>query len=141
MFLGTPHRGAAISSWGQILANVAAITFQDVDKKILRSLDTNSEILENIQKAFRRILDDHRIRRHSFQEERGVTGVPGLSSKVVVDDSSRMESSDETVLTIDANHMEMARCSSRDADGYNKVFGALKICLERLESKEDGVGG
>lgn len=141
LFLGTPHRGASITDWGIILANVATITLQDVDKKVLIALGTNSEILENVQKAFRRILDDRKLQILSFQEERGISGVKGLSSKVVEDYSSKMESSYETVQTIDANHVEMARYGTRDDDGYNKVHGALRIILEKLETGEDGVGG
>ena len=141
LFLGTPHRGASIADWGLILANLATITLQDVDKKVLRALSTNSEILEDIQKAFRRILDDHKLQILSFQEERGISGVKGLSSKVVEDYSSKMESSYETVQTIDANHMEMAGYGNRDDDGYNKVHGALREFLKCLESWEDTVGG
>jgi hypothetical protein len=32
----------------------------------------------------------------------------------------------ETVETIDANHMEMARCSSRDDVRYRQIYGVLK---------------
>lgn len=32
----------------------------------------------------------------------------------------------ETVGIIDANHMEMARCSSRDDARYRQIFGVLK---------------
>lgn len=141
LFLGTPHRGASITGWGTILANLAALTLQDVDKKVLRALGTSSEILEDIQKAFRRILDDHKLQIHSFQEERRISGVKGLSSKVVEDYSSKMESSYETVQTIDANHMEMARYGTRDDDGYNKVCGTLRIFLKNLETGEDRVSG
>lgn len=32
----------------------------------------------------------------------------------------------EIVETIDANHMEMARCSSRDEACYRQIYGVLK---------------
>lgn len=143
LFLGTPHRGASIADWGTILANIATVTLQDVDKNVLRALSTNSEVLENIQKAFRRILDDQKVKIHSFQEERGLSGMKGLSNKVVANDSSKMESSYETVETIDANHMEMARYATRDDDGYNKISRALRLYLEDLNtsSTDAGAGG
>ena len=140
LFLGTPHRGSSKAPWGTLLANIATITLQDMDKRVLRALEKNSEILENIQRAFRRILDDHKLQIQSFQEERGISGIKGISGKVVEDDSSKMESSYETVQTIDANHMEMARYETRDDDGYNKVLGALKIFLKTLETGEVTIG-
>ncbi|KAL8721859.1 MAG: hypothetical protein Q9225_001536 [Loekoesia sp. 1 TL-2023] len=140
LFLGTPHRGASVADWGTILANLATVTLQDVDKNVLRALSTNSEILENIQRAFRRILDDQKVRIHSFQEERGLSGMKGLSNKVVANDSSKMESSYETVETIDANHMEMARYATRDDDGYNKVFRALRLYLKELNASSSDCG-
>ncbi len=43
----------------------------------------------------------------------------------------------ETVETIDANHMEMARCSSKDDASYRQIHGVLKQFVRaRLSSKE-----
>ena len=140
LFLGTPHRGFSKAAWGILLAKIATITLQDVDEKVLRALETNSEMLENIQRAFRRILDDRKLQIQSFQEERGISGINGISGKVVEDYSSEMEDSCETVQTIDANHMEMAWYETRDDDGYNKIFGALKMILENLEAGEVTIG-
>ena len=132
LFLGTPHRGTAAASWGVLLANISAVTVRDVDKKLLRALQQDSELLEGIQEAFRRILDDQKVKIHSFQELRGFSGVKLLSNKVVPDDSSKVESSFEKLETINANHMEMARYGSKDDDGYNKISRALKKYLDVL---------
>lgn len=46
----------------------------------------------------------------------------------------------ETKAMIDANHMEMCRYSSREADGYRKVSGELRIFCKEIEEslkKED----
>jgi hypothetical protein len=41
----------------------------------------------------------------------------------------------ETVESIDANHMQMARYSSRDDQGYRAISGVLKVCVrQKLES-------
>jgi hypothetical protein len=41
----------------------------------------------------------------------------------------------ETVESIDANHMQMARYSSRDDQGYRAISGVLKACArQELES-------
>ncbi|OAF59451.2 hypothetical protein VC83_03958 [Pseudogymnoascus destructans] len=52
----------------------------------------------------------------------------GLDSKVVDNFSSKLDLAreQETVETIDANHMEMARCSSRDDAHYRQICGVLK---------------
>jgi hypothetical protein len=43
----------------------------------------------------------------------------------------------ETVETIDANHMEMARCSSRDDARYRQICGVLKQFIRTgLSSRE-----
>jgi hypothetical protein len=43
----------------------------------------------------------------------------------------------ETVESIDANHMQMARCSSRDDQGYRAISGVLKACVrQELDSQQ-----
>ena len=53
--------------------------------------------------------------------------------KVVDDFSSKVDlaSVQETVETIDANHMQMTKYSSRDDSGYRAVSGVLKAFIER----------
>jgi hypothetical protein len=41
------------------------------------------------------------------------------------------------VESIDANHMQMARYSSRDDQGYRAISGVLKACVQQeLESQQ-----
>jgi hypothetical protein len=50
----------------------------------------------------------------------------------VVDDfSSKLELPLETVESIDANHMQMARYSSRDDQGYRAISGVLKAIVRQ----------
>jgi hypothetical protein len=43
----------------------------------------------------------------------------------------------ETVESIDANHMQMARYSSRDDQGYRAISGVLKACVrQELKSQQ-----
>ena len=43
----------------------------------------------------------------------------------------------ETVESIDANHMQMARCSSRDDQGYRAISGVLKAFVrQELERQQ-----
>ncbi|KAF2468687.1 WD40 repeat-like protein [Lindgomyces ingoldianus] len=149
IFLGTPHRGSVYAGWGQIVSNLARFAFQDSNKKMLEALEVNSEVLDNIHEEFKTIMFKGGIKIHSFQEARGIFGMKGLGEKArysrtlqvqVVDDfSSKLDlpRSLETVESIDANHMQMARYNSKDDQGYRAVCGVLRsFILQELESKQ-----
>ncbi|KFY90176.1 hypothetical protein V498_06140, partial [Pseudogymnoascus sp. VKM F-4517 (FW-2822)] len=103
------------------------------------TLEVNSEVLDNIHEEFKTILSKCAIKVHSFQEAKGISGMKGLDNKVVDNFSSKLDLAreQETVETIDANHMEMARCSSRDDTCYRQICGVLKQFIRtRLSSRE-----
>jgi hypothetical protein len=81
IFLGTPHRGSPYASWGQIASNLARIALQDPNKKVLETLEVNSEVLDNIHEEFKSIVHEGGMEIHSFQEARGITGIKGLNRK------------------------------------------------------------
>ncbi|GAB1320192.1 hypothetical protein MFIFM68171_10402 [Madurella fahalii] len=133
VFLGTPHRGSAYAGWGEIASNLALLALQDSNKKIIETLEVNSEVLDNIHEEFMTIADQSRIRIHSFQEARGISGMKGLHNKVVDDFSSKLglSRSLETVESIDANHMQMARCDDRADPRYRAILGVLQQFIHR----------
>ncbi|KAJ6198058.1 hypothetical protein J3E72DRAFT_384946 [Bipolaris maydis] len=133
VFLGTPHRGSEYAGWGQIASNLARVAMQDSNKKILETLEVNNEVLDNIHEEFKQIASKGKFKVHSFQEARGVTGVSGLEGKVVDNFSSKLDlpREFETVESIDANHMQMARCISRDDQVYRAVSGVLKAYVKQ----------
>ncbi|KAL2018181.1 hypothetical protein VTK56DRAFT_1206 [Thermocarpiscus australiensis] len=134
IFLGTPHRGSIYAGWGEIASNLALLALQDSNKNIIKTLEVNSEVLDNIHEEFKTIADQFRIRIHSFQEARGVSGMKGLHNKVVDDFSSKLDlpQSLETVESIDANHMQMARCSDRADPRYRAIVGVLQQFIRRI---------
>ncbi|KFY92599.1 hypothetical protein V498_04835 [Pseudogymnoascus sp. VKM F-4517 (FW-2822)] len=111
VFLGTPHRGSTYAGWGVIASNLASIACQDSNKRLVQTLEVNDEVLDNIHEEFKTILVKRAIKVHSFQEAKGISGMKGLDSKVVDNFSSKLDLAreQETVETVDANHMEMAR--------------------------------
>lgn len=133
VFLGTPHRGSKYAGWGQTASNIARVTMQDSNKKILETLEVNNEILDNIHETFMQIVFKGKFKVHSFYEARGVTGMRGLKGKVVDNFSSKLDLSREfeTVESIDANHMQMARCTSRDDQVYRTISGVLKTYVKQ----------
>ena len=82
VFLGTPHRGSAYAGWGEIASNLARLALQDSNKKIIETLEVNSEVLDNIHEEFKSIVHECGTRIHSFQEARGISGMKGLHEKV-----------------------------------------------------------
>jgi hypothetical protein len=42
----------------------------------------------------------------------------------------------ETVESIDANHMQMVRYSSKDDQGYRAIVGVLRAFIRELESQQ-----
>ncbi|ELR09120.1 hypothetical protein GMDG_03700 [Pseudogymnoascus destructans 20631-21] len=99
-------------------------------------LEVNDEVLDNIQDEFKTILSNCAIKVHSFQEAKGISGMKGLDSKVVDNFSSKLDLAreQETVETIDVNHMEMARCGSRDDVCYRQICGVLKQFIRETNS-------
>lgn len=52
IFLGTPHRGSDKESLGEVVANVAKLSFRQPNKQLLATLKTDSDILENQRDHF-----------------------------------------------------------------------------------------
>jgi len=136
MFLGTPHRGSAYADWGLIASNLTSIALQDPNKKVLRTLEVNDEVLDNIHELFISKAHSYNIPIHSFQEAKAMTGIKALNGKVVDDFSSKLglPPALETVESIDANHRQMARFSSKDDQGYRAI---KNILLRFMESKAE----
>ena len=117
---------------GQIAARLANIALQDSNRDILRSLKTDNKVLNEIHEEFVKVVLERKIAIHSFQEARGMTGITGLSGKIVDDFSSKLDlPTIETVESIDADHRQMARCSRREDDTYRKIAGELKSRVEK----------
>jgi hypothetical protein len=58
------------------------LALQDSNKKLIKTLEVNNEVLDNIHKEFKKIVHGSGIRIHSFQEVRGISGMKGLENKV-----------------------------------------------------------
>jgi len=82
VFLGTPHRGSGYASWGEIASNLSRLGLQDSNKRIVQTLEVNSEVLDHIHEEFKSIVGTHGIKVHSFQEAKGISGMKGLDNKV-----------------------------------------------------------
>lgn len=84
IFMGTPHRGSSYADWGLIARNIAVASGFDASDKILRDLQVDSGVLENLREEFGQMLKEERFNVHSFQEAKGLKGMRVLSTKVSV---------------------------------------------------------
>ena len=71
-----------MAGWGTIASNLAYLALQDSNKKINKTLEVDSEVLDNIHEQFVIAINLCAIRVHSFQEGKGTSGVIGILGKV-----------------------------------------------------------
>ncbi|KAK6611208.1 beta transducin-like protein HET-E4s [Botrytis cinerea] len=141
VFLGTPHRGSTCAEWGEIASSLTRLALQDTNQKTLKTLEVNSEVLDNIHEEFKTIVLENDIKIHSFQEARAISGIKGLKDKIVNDFSSKLDLPQifETVESIDANHIEIAKCCDRTEPQYRAILGVLQqnVLLSKKSSIEN----
>jgi hypothetical protein len=82
MFLGTPHRGSAAAGWGEIVARLSRLVMQDTNKRLISTLDLDSETLNRIHEDFKDLIMSSQVKIHSFQEARGILIAGGKTLKV-----------------------------------------------------------
>jgi hypothetical protein len=90
IFFGTPHGGSDIAELATLLNDLARVTFQSPNTRILKSLEPDSELLDNLRDSFSQMLEDKKFLVHSFFEAKPVTGIRGLD-KIVSDASNYLE--------------------------------------------------
>ncbi|KAF8854985.1 hypothetical protein BDZ45DRAFT_596319, partial [Acephala macrosclerotiorum] len=126
VFLGTPHNGSGAANWGSLAGNLAQFALQGTNKKILKALAPNSELLERLRDVFLQILEDGNISIHSFYEAKGMTGIYGLQGRVVPFESARVgHVRHEVSMSINGNHSEICKFPSADDPGYKAVSHAI----------------
>jgi hypothetical protein len=132
VFMGTPHQGSDLAGLAIVLANITKVVLQNPNKDLLRGLDRGSEVLDRIHTSFKQLLVKPDFDIHCFQEDRGVTWVPGLTGLVVDYQSSKTGSPHETCETIAANHIDMVAYSGPEDDNYRQVSDALVSFVEEI---------
>ncbi|KAI0147348.1 hypothetical protein GGR57DRAFT_260172 [Xylariaceae sp. FL1272] len=127
VFLGTPHGGSQSANWGLLVSKIVKSAMQAPAERVLRGLTPNSELLENLRKAFLQMLEDGHFGIHSFYETRPIVGMYGLNSLVVPFESSLVgHASKEVSAGLFGNHSEICKFAGPDDPSYRLVFGALQ---------------
>ncbi|KIX06788.1 uncharacterized protein Z518_04764 [Rhinocladiella mackenziei CBS 650.93] len=128
IFMGTPHRGSQYASWGEIASRMATLALVDTNRKILKDLRVDSEVLDRIQTDFVDKVYQTKTKVHSFYESSGYSSIKGLSNKVVPDASAKVDlpQSLETVESLPGNHETMIKYSSKTDMGYRSIVAVLR---------------
>lgn len=156
IFLGCPHRGSPSAEWGKILSNIATFAMQSHNKDVIRSLSKYSEMLQITSDAFSVFLKRGSLQVHSFYEERGMSGIPGFTSKVgylykhrieaglmhyiqvVEDGSAIIGDAAERKEGINADHGQMVKFGSSEDEGFVKVASAIKRYVDDIKTRQAG---
>ncbi|KAF4461012.1 RAS-2 [Fusarium albosuccineum] len=127
IFLATPHNGSGTAGWGLIASNLTKFALQRPSSSILRGLNPNNEVLENLQRSFLQMLEDGHFTIHSFFETLPMRGIKGLKGLVVPYESAVVgHARKEIFLGITSTHASICKFSGPSDPGYQAVFGALQ---------------
>ncbi|KAH0536187.1 hypothetical protein FGG08_006926 [Glutinoglossum americanum] len=130
-FLGTPHHGAGLARWAEMLAKSIGLLVQ-ANAEILTVLKSDSEVLARIQDSFHTMLRARNnegyqpIEITCFFEEMPLPGI-GL---VVPHDSAILPG--YIPIGIQKNHMDMPKFAQADDPGFVAVAGELQRWVKML---------
>ncbi|TVY39476.1 Vegetative incompatibility protein HET-E-1 [Lachnellula subtilissima] len=129
IFMGTPHAGADLAKWGHAVARYLNIV-RKTNSAILDVLRRESDVLTSVQQQFQQLLCKRglEIAVYCFFEERAVVGVG-----IIVSEQSAVLSQYPNQ-SISANHMDLAKFSGRNDEGYQRVLNRVQDNIEMMDS-------
>ncbi|OTA99720.1 hypothetical protein M426DRAFT_16183 [Hypoxylon sp. CI-4A] len=127
IFLGTPHTGSDIASWGTMLQAmsdaVVPRTFFQSESALLKTLKRDNETLQNINNHF---LDIYQRFKILMAHENHKTDMKGTRMLVVDSQSASPQLPGVTYYAIEATHSGMCKFESKNAPGYRTVATAIR---------------
>ncbi|KAH6842448.1 hypothetical protein B0I37DRAFT_329709 [Chaetomium sp. MPI-CAGE-AT-0009] len=133
IFLGTPHHGAGLARWAELLSRSIGLVKQ-TNSEIVEVLRRDSEVLARIQDSFHTMVLARNkeglqpIEISCFYEELPLPGV-GL---VVPQDSAILPG--YIPIGIHGNHMDMTKFTSLDDPGFVAVCGELRRWIKDMSA-------
>jgi hypothetical protein len=128
IFLGTPHSGSYLATWGYTLARLLD-RFWRANKDILSVLKQKSEVLKGVEEVFQRQLTSdgalHHVNIFCFYETVAVDVV----GYVVPEESATMLPHPNC--GINANHMDMTKFTGLHDAGFINIKGVLDDWIRR----------
>ncbi|KAF5013630.1 hypothetical protein FDECE_391 [Fusarium decemcellulare] len=132
VFMGTPHCGSQLARRSATVTKILKLVGQQINESIIEGLQPKNEVFSSIDENFKAIVLEENIRIHSFYEARGMPGIKSGIGKVVDDESSKLDLPPdiETIESINADHSQMTKFTSRNNEGYRAVLSVLKRFVE-----------
>ncbi len=129
VFMGTPHKGSSLASWGNTVAKYLS-KVRAVNRKLLRTLEVDSNVWRGVEEEFQQLLQNptysRKIKVFCFYEEQQVRAV----GFIVPQDSAILPQYPNT--SIHANHTDMTKFSGPNDAGYIAVSSVLRDWVEEL---------
>jgi protein SERAC1 len=131
VFMGTPHGGSYLASWGSAVAKYAKV-FRGTNRDILKTLQPGSSDLQRTEEDFQHMLrrDDVKLRVFCFYEAVMMNRTVG---KIVESESAILAGYDNC--SINADHRNMTKFTGRADAGYGQVRGVLKRWIQECGSR------
>ena len=141
MFMGTPHCGSDLASFGNSVASIASAVF-DMPRLLLRTLAKNSSALYDISREFSTVAADLKLKLISFYELNPCSPAWWPNKRMLVVDkrSAISELPGEEIIAAHANHREICRFVGPD-DQTSALFGPGSATSPRRSRKGGGGGG
>jgi len=137
VFMGTPHGGSYLASWGNTVMKYVNV-FRGTNREILRTLQPSSSDLQRTEEDFQHMLhrDDTEMKIFCFYEAVMMNSAVG---KIVESESAILAGYDNC--SINADHRNMTKFTGRADEGYGQVRAVLKRWVDEhasggLSSKE-----
>jgi hypothetical protein len=131
LFMGTPHYGSSLASWGSVLAKLAR-TFRATNTEIVATVERGSADLQRVGEEFQRMLHrpDIGIDAICFYEE---LPMPALG-KIVESESAILRG--YRSCSIHADHRNMTKFSGTTDAGYEQARATLKGWVDAPQERE-----
>ncbi|KAI0411562.1 hypothetical protein F5X98DRAFT_357038 [Xylaria grammica] len=127
VFLGTPHTGSGVATWGTVLQAmsdaVVPRSFFHSESVLLKTLKRDNETLQNINNHF---LDIYQRFKILMAHENHRTDLKGTKTLVVDASSASPQLPGVTYYAIEATHSGMCKFDSRNAPGYRTIASAIR---------------
>ena len=134
IFLGTPHHGSDLASWGTYLEKLCEIVmpkkFMDTEPQLLAALKSNNETLQNIDRQFMQIINKFHI---FFFHEARPSNLKGTLRFIVEEDSAAPTLPDVERAGIQADHSHMCKFDNENSPGFQLVAEAIYRYAEDAE--------
>lgn len=134
IFMGTPHGGSRLASWGDTVAKYVNI-FRGTNRDILSNLQPGSSDLLRTEEDFLHMLrqENVKLKIYCFYEALKMNDTVG---KIVERESAILPGYDNC--SVNADHRNMTKFTGRADAGYGQVRGVLERWIRGRETSQSG---